>query len=105
MRCRQARRRLRGTEVYLVGAGNSAGQAAVYLARFAGRVTLVVRGDTLGTSMSDDLIREIDAVPNITVTLHTEVVDGWGSVRLEGLVLQDRGTEQRRRCRRPACSS
>jgi thioredoxin reductase (NADPH) len=87
---------LRGAEVYIVGAGNSAGQAAVYLARFAGRVTLVVRGDTLGTSMSDYLIREIDAVPNITVTLHTEVVDGWGSVRLEGLVLQDRGTEQRR---------
>ncbi|MGY1670806.1 FAD-dependent oxidoreductase [Geodermatophilus sp. SYSU D00710] len=87
---------LRGAEVYIVGAGNSAGQAAVYLARFAHRVTLVVRGDTLTSSMSDYLIREIGAVPNITVTPHTEVVDGGGSVRLETLVLRDRRTDQRR---------
>jgi thioredoxin reductase (NADPH) len=87
---------LRGGEVYIVGAGNSAGQAAVYLARFAGQVTLVVRGDTLATSMSDYLVREIDAVPNIAVTLQTEIVDGRGSVRLERLVLRDRRTDRRR---------
>ena len=78
-----------GQDVFVVGAGNSAGQAAIYLAKYAARVTMVVRGSSLVDSMSDYLIREIDAADNITVRLHTEVVEGRGDRRLEGLVLRD----------------
>lgn len=82
-------RALAGEEVYVVGAGNSAGQAAQHLARFAKRVTLVVRGYSLSSSMSDYLIHQIANTPNIEVRLRTQVVDGHGEHRLEGLVLQD----------------
>jgi thioredoxin reductase (NADPH) len=80
---------LRGAEVFIAGAGNSAGQAAVYLARYA-RVTLLVRGDSLARSMSDYLIRELDGTANIAVRLHTEVAAGDGERRLERLLLRDR---------------
>ena len=56
-----------GQEVLIVGAGNSAGQAAIHLARFASRVTMVVRGQSLAASMSDYLIRQIGALSNIDV--------------------------------------
>jgi thioredoxin reductase (NADPH) len=78
-----------GKDVFVVGAGNSAGQAAIYLAKYAARVTILARGDTLVDSMSDYLIREIGAAQNIDVRLHTEVVEGRGDRRLEGLVLRD----------------
>jgi thioredoxin reductase (NADPH) len=90
-------RAMAGRDVFVVGGGNSAGQTALYLARHARHVTLVVRGDNLERSMSEYLIREIEATANITVRLHTEVVDGHGTDRLEGLTLHDRrdgGTEQ-----------
>jgi thioredoxin reductase (NADPH) len=90
-------RAMAGRDVFVVGAGNSAGQTTLYLARHARHVTLLVRGDNLARSMSDYLIREIEATANITVRLHTEVVDGHGTDRLEGLTLHDRrdgGTEQ-----------
>ena len=58
-----------GEDVYIVGAGNSAGQAAVFLSRHARRVTLLVRGDSLERSMSYYLIRQIDEIPNIEVRL------------------------------------
>ena len=64
-----------GADVFIVGAGNSAGQAAVHLARSAATVTLVVRGDRLAASMSDYLVRELDATPNIRIRLRTEVVE------------------------------
>ena len=67
---------MRGQEVYVVGGANSAGQAAVHLARYAARVTMLVRGASLAESMSDYLIREIQAAPNIDVRYHTESVDG-----------------------------
>jgi len=78
-----------GQEVYVVGAGNSAGQAALHLAKYASRVTLLVRGDSLETSMSRYLIKEIDAAQNVDVRVRTRVVDGGGRGRLENIVLED----------------
>jgi thioredoxin reductase (NADPH) len=80
---------LQGQRVCIVGGGNSAGQAALHLAKFAKRVTLLVRGAALADSMSDYLIHEIAASANIDVRLRTQVIDGCGRQRLEGLVVQD----------------
>jgi thioredoxin reductase (NADPH) len=77
-----------GEEVLIVGAGNSAGQAAIHLARFASRVTMVVRGQSLAASMSDYLIRQIGALSNIDVRLGTWVVDGQGDKRLEAVTVE-----------------
>jgi len=84
--------RFTGGQVYVVGGGNSAGQAAVHLSRYANRVTLVVRSPTLASSMSQYLRDEIDAVPCIDVRVSTEVVDGAGEDRLEQLTLRSAGT-------------
>ena len=81
---------MEGRDVFVVGAGNSGGQTALHLARHARQVTMLVRGDNLARSMSDYLIREIEATPNITVRLHTEVTDGQGSGQLDSLTLRDR---------------
>jgi thioredoxin reductase (NADPH) len=81
-----------GDDVYLVGAGNSAGQAALNLARHASRVVLLVRGPDLDRSMSHYLIERIDAAPNIEVQLNTEVVGGTGDEHLETLLITDRTT-------------
>jgi thioredoxin reductase (NADPH) len=81
---------MEGRDVFVVGAGNSAGQTTLHLARYARQVTMLVRGDSLERSMSDYLIREIGATPNITVRLRTEVTDGHGSDHLEALTLHDR---------------
>jgi thioredoxin reductase (NADPH) len=77
-----------GKEVLVVGAGNSAGQAAIHLARFASRVTIIVRGQSLAASMSDYLIRQIDAHSNIDVRLGTWVVEGHGDKRLEAVTVE-----------------
>jgi thioredoxin reductase (NADPH) len=82
---------MEGGDVFIVGAGNSAGQAAVHLARYARSVTLLVRGNAaLATSMSDYLVRELGAISNVAVRLRTEVVDGHGRGRLERITLRDR---------------
>jgi thioredoxin reductase (NADPH) len=81
---------MEGRSVFVVGAGNSAGQAALHLARYARQVTIVVRADNLARSMSDYLLREIEATPNIMVRLNTEISDSHGADRLEGLVLRDK---------------
>ena len=78
-----------GREVYVLGGANSAGQAALHLSSYAGRVTLVVRADSLGAGMSQYLVREIEASPEIEVRLGTEVVGGGGDGWLEHLVLRD----------------
>ena len=83
---------LKGLDVYVVGGANSAGQAALHLARFASRVTLVVRAGSLAAGMSHYLARHLEAMPNIDVRLRTEVVggggdDGW----LRRLVLREAG--------------
>jgi thioredoxin reductase (NADPH) len=79
-----------GENVYVVGGANSAGQAALHLARFARRVTLVVRAGSLEAGMSHYLVRQIEATPHIDVRTGTEVVDGGGGTWLEYLVLRDR---------------
>jgi thioredoxin reductase (NADPH) len=67
-----------GHDVYVLGGANSAGQAALHLARFARRVTLVVRAESLAVGMSHYLVREVQANPNVEVRLSTEVVGGGG---------------------------
>jgi thioredoxin reductase (NADPH) len=89
-------RAMRGEDVFVVGAGNSAGQAAVHLATYARSVTIVTIDEHLGEFMSDYLVQKVRATPNIAVVLHTEVVDGHGRQRLEGLTLRDRHTGQTR---------
>jgi thioredoxin reductase (NADPH) len=79
-----------GEEVYLVGAGNSAGQAALNLARYASRVVLLVRGPDLERSMSRYLIERIDATANVEVRLGAEVTGGDGDGHLESLLIRDR---------------
>lgn len=76
-----------GESVYVIGGANSAGQAALHLAKFAARVSLLVRGPSLD-SMSEYLITELRSTPNIEIRLNTRVVDGHGEQRLEGLVLE-----------------
>ena len=81
---------LTGRSVYVVGGGNSAGQAAMHLSAHAARVTILIRGESLASSMSRYLIDLVDEAENIEVRPHTEVVDGSGEGRLERLVLADR---------------
>ncbi|MBK1783005.1 FAD-dependent oxidoreductase [Prauserella cavernicola] len=76
-------------DVYVVGGANSAGQAAVYFARSAKSVTMLVRGTSLEASMSHYLIQQIAAQPNITVRTSTEVVCAHGEDHLERLELRD----------------
>jgi len=80
---------VQGSEVFVVGGANSAGQAAVHLAKYAARVTLLARGRSLADSMSEYLIREIDAAPNIAVRCRVAVTGGAGQNRLESLTLTD----------------
>ena len=81
--------------VIVVGGGNSAGQAAVHFAKYASEVTLVVRGASLATSMSDYLIRELRAAPNITTRHHCEIAEAFGGLHLEGVALRDTATNER----------
>jgi thioredoxin reductase (NADPH) len=80
---------LSGAEVYVAGGGNSAGQAALHLARYAHRVTLVVRAASLDSGMSHYLVREVGATPNVEVRTGTAVVGGGGDGRLQNLVLRE----------------
>ena len=77
-----------GGDVFVLGGANSAGQAALHLAEYAQRVTLVVRAETLDAKMSHYLVRQVDGAPNVEVRLGTEVVGGGGDGRLERLVLR-----------------
>ena len=81
---------MRGQHVFVVGGANSAGQAAVYLARFAERVTVLVRGSALAHTMSDYLVRQVEVCPDIDVRCNAEVVGGQGRGRLESLTVRDR---------------
>jgi thioredoxin reductase (NADPH) len=76
-------------EVFVVGGANSAGQAAVHLARYAAKVTMLIRGQSLADSMSEYLIREIESSLNIAVRYGVAVTGGAGQSRLEGLILSD----------------
>jgi thioredoxin reductase (NADPH) len=87
---------LAGSEAFVLGGANSAGQAALYLAEHARRVTMIVRAASLGAAMSDYLVRQIEATPNVEVRLATEVVGGGGDDWLDHLVLRrrDDGAEE-----------
>jgi thioredoxin reductase (NADPH) len=91
------------TEVALVGGGNSAGQAAVFLAQYAARVNILVRGPGLAASMSRYLIDRIEATPNIALLPHTELTALHGDVTagLEGVSWRNRrdGAESKRALR------
>ena len=84
-----------GRDVFVVGGANSAGQAAVHLARYAGTLTLLVRGD--GLTMSDYLVKQLERADNVRIRLNTQIVGVDGRHRLEGLRVGDvvRGTTER----------
>jgi len=79
-------------EVYIVGAGNSAGQGAMHFARYASRVVMLVRGSSLGAKMSQYLVDQINDVPQIDVLLNHEVTGCIGSEHLKGLRLLNNAT-------------
>jgi thioredoxin reductase (NADPH) len=81
-----------GGRVFVLGGGNSAGQAAMHLSRYAERVTILVRGETLADSMSQYLRGQLEATENVELRRCTEVADGGGEARLETLTLRDRRT-------------
>ncbi|MFF5207727.1 FAD-dependent oxidoreductase [Streptosporangium sp. NPDC000396] len=86
-----------GEPIVIVGGGNSAGQAAVFLSEHAAWVRLLVRGDDLGESMSRYLIDRIERNPRVEVMLHTEVRELIGDIALEAVVAEDTRVRERRR--------
>ena len=91
-----------GQDIYLVGAGNSAGQAAVFFADHARSVTLLVRGDSLAKSMSYYLINKLKSKANISVELQSEVAAVHGTDRLEAIEIANRETGVTTRRETPA---
>jgi thioredoxin reductase (NADPH) len=87
----------RDQEVYVLGGGNSAGQAALFLYRFARRVTILTRDESLDETMSHYLVERIERTPNITCCPRTTVEDASGPGRLESLVVRDLATGESHR--------
>ncbi len=83
-----------GEDVYIIGGANSAGQAAMYFSRYAAKVTMLVRGDSLTKSMSQYLIEQIASTPNIEVKVHTSVIEAKGETSLEAITLQNVLTQE-----------
>jgi len=81
-----------GREVFVIGGANSAGQGAMYLSRFASRVTILVRSDSLEKSMSRYLIDQIAETDNISVRAETEIVEVAGEGHLETVTMKNRAT-------------
>jgi thioredoxin reductase (NADPH) len=88
---------VRGEKVFVVGAGNSAGQAALHLARYAARVTMLVRGRSLGESMSQYLVDRLEHTENIVIRTRASIKELHGETRLEeiSVVDADSGTATR----------
>lgn len=84
----------RDQPMYVVGGGNSAGQASLFLSRFTDSVTILIRGQDLTSTMSAYLIANIEANPAVQVRPHSQVVAAIGDTHLEGLVLKDRETSE-----------
>ncbi len=84
----------RGQDVFVAGGGNSAGQGAVFFAQYARHVTVLVRGPGLKETMSQYLIEQLAALPNVELRPHTRIVEARGSDRLESLVLADTRTAE-----------
>jgi thioredoxin reductase (NADPH) len=83
-----------GKPVFVVGGGNSAGQAALHLSKYAAQVTLLVRSGSLAASMSDYLTRQIGSAANVHVRYRSEVAGGGGDGHLEHLLIRDRDSGQ-----------
>jgi thioredoxin reductase (NADPH) len=83
-------------DVFVIGAGNSAGQATLFLAEFVNRVTIVCRGASLSQSMSFYLVQRIERAPNIDVRTHAEVAEFEGDEQLEAAVIETAGTGRER---------
>jgi thioredoxin reductase (NADPH) len=79
----------KGGKVFVIGGANSAGQGAIFLSRYASEVTMVIRGDSLKTTMSQYLVDQIDGTENISVRVNTVVKSVVGTDRLETIALQD----------------
>ncbi len=94
-----------GSEVVVVGGGNSAGQGAVYLSSVARKVYLVVRSDNLGKSMSSYLVQRIDQTPNIEVRLDAEVAGLAGDGRLDEVQIVDKKSAKGQTIKTPALFS
>lgn len=86
----------KGRDVYIVGGGNSAGQSAMYLSKFAKRVFIIIRSESLSSSMSQYLIEQISRTENIFVLSKTRVVEVMGDGRLEGMVIEELDTGEKR---------
>ncbi|MBV8202948.1 MAG: FAD-dependent oxidoreductase [Acidobacteria bacterium] len=82
----------KGEDVYLVGGANSAGQAAMYFSRYARRVVMLVRGDSLHKGMSRYLVDQISKTANIEVRLHASVAGVHGEENLEAVDVTDAST-------------
>jgi thioredoxin reductase (NADPH) len=85
-----------GKDVFVVGAGNSAGQAAMYLSRYASSVTIVLRGRSLTTSMSRYLVAQIESHEKITLQTRSSVAELKGETRLEEITISDVHTGETR---------
>ncbi|NIR43870.1 MAG: FAD-dependent oxidoreductase [Gemmatimonadetes bacterium] len=86
---------VRNQDVYIIGGANSAGQAAMYFSGYARTVTMLVRGASLSSNMSQYLIDQIDGADNIQVRTGCEVVEVLGETRLEKLVIAGDGDNTR----------
>ena len=83
-------------DVFVIGGANSAGQAAMHFSRYARRVTMLVRGDSLERSMSQYLIDQIRATPNIVVETNVEVAEAMGEESLQAIRIRDRARHETR---------
>jgi thioredoxin reductase (NADPH) len=87
----------RGRDIFLIGGGNSAGQAAMFFANYARTVTLLVRGPSLVASMSHYLIAQLETKSNVKIEALSQVVGVEGTDHLEAIIIEDRRNGQRRR--------
>lgn len=85
----------RGSDVYIVGGANSAGQASIYFSKYANCVTLIVRGNSLAKDMSQYLINEIAATKNINVLTFSGVVEVQGETSLEAITIANNQTGEK----------
>jgi thioredoxin reductase (NADPH) len=83
-----------GLRVAILGGGNSAGQAAAHLAAAGAAVTVLIRGDSLGKSMSDYLVQQLEGTPGVTIRTRVQLADALGDDRLTALVLDEAGGGQ-----------
>jgi thioredoxin reductase (NADPH) len=88
----------RDQPAYIVGAGNSAGQSAMYLVQYASKVVMVVRGKSLGEKMSQYLVDRIHAHPNIDVVLQAEITAVHGEDHVESVTVRHNATDEEQQC-------